>query len=285
VFRIYFSDGTTEEIEVPISITQNMNEFKKMLSEHLLVINQTDEIEFGNYINKEIKDLELHQSYDYLTTMLGWQKDKNGQNQFILEMYEPLNQPRIVNSQLDFEFTKGTLENQIEFLKKEIIPYKNTRLALVLGASSIVTSFINPHMNIGTLVTNVCGESTTGKSTVVDLAASLFGCPETSNYGLVRTFNATKNFILGMCESRNGIPIILDDVNANGDEHNISDLIYQLAMGEPRGRCNSTGNVQEKRSSWSRGCNNHFRISITREICSFTRRTRKNINSCWCSMD
>lgn len=251
VFRVYLSNGKKEEFILPISIVADDKEFRKELSKRLVVVNSNDAIKFSNYISKEIKDLELHEDYDFLTSKLGWQSDYNGVRRFILEKYEPLDAPRIINSSTNFEFTKGSLDGQIKFINEEILPFKNTRLALAISAASTITSFINPQLNIGTLVVNVCGASTTGKSTIVDLAASLFGSPETSNYGLVRTFNATKGFILGMCESRNGIPIILDDVNANGSEHNISDLIYQLAMGEPRGRLLSNGNVQKRRDSWS----------------------------------
>lgn len=251
VFRVFNSDKSFDDFTLPMSLVVDEKEFRKALANRLIIINQNDAKEFDNYINKEIKELELHENYDYLTRKLGWQLDSTGKSRFILEKYEPRNAPRIINADVDFQFTKGNLGGQLEFLNKEILPYRNTRLALAISAASTITSFINPSLNIGTLVVNVCGASTTGKSTIVDLAASLYGSPETSNYGLVRTFNATKGFILGMCESRNGIPIILDDVNANGSEHNISDLIYQLALGEPRGRLRSNGDVQKKRESWS----------------------------------
>lgn len=98
---------------------------------------------------------------------------------------------------------------------------------------------------------NVSGKSTTGKSTLAELAASLYATPETSNYGLVRTFNATKNFIFAISEGRHGLPIILDDANANSKEHDKADIIYKFALGESRGRCASGGTPGQRHSGWS----------------------------------
>ena len=117
--------------------------------------------------------------------------------------------------------------------------------------ASIVSSLVNQNVDIGTLVVNVSGPSSTGKSTIAQLSASLFGSPKICNSGLVRTFNATKNCLLTVCEGRNGLPIILDDANANANEHNRSDLIYQLALGESRGRLNNNGSLQRHRQGWS----------------------------------
>lgn len=98
---------------------------------------------------------------------------------------------------------------------------------------------------------NVSGKSTTGKSTIAELAASLYATPETSNYGLVRTFNATKNFIFALSEGRHGLPIILDDANANSKEHDKADIIYKFALGESRGRCASGGTPGQRHNGWS----------------------------------
>ena len=103
----------------------------------------------------------------------------------------------------------------------------------------------------GSLIINVNGSSTSGKSTITEVAGSLYGSPELSNNGIVRSFNATKNAIIAACEGRKGLPILLDDITANSEEHNKTELVYQLASNEPRGRCHNTGTLQEQRSGWS----------------------------------
>ncbi len=37
---------------------------------------------------------------------------------------------------------------------------------------------------------------------------------------MVRTFNSTKNALLAGSEDKYGLPILLDDINANRSEHN-----------------------------------------------------------------
>ncbi len=149
------------------------------------------------------------------------------------------------------KFLKGTKEGQVDFLEKEILPYKQTRLATVIGLSSVISSLIEPKKNIGPLILNITGCSTTGKSTIADLTASFFGTPETDNNGLVRTFNATQNFIFAVSEGRNGLPVILDDTSIqDSNKLNKSELIYQFAAGQPKGRCNSDGSPQINRKKW-----------------------------------
>lgn len=103
----------------------------------------------------------------------------------------------------------------------------------------------------GSFIINVSGKSSTGKSTITEVAGSLFANPILSQDGIVRGFNATKNALLAAGEGRNGLPILLDDLNANSSEHNRVDLVYQLAGNEPRGRCQNSGDLQSKRKGWA----------------------------------
>lgn len=202
-----------------------------------------------------VNGFQFHQTsgnVEYLTNKLGWQHIPGyNEPEFILKNIVVPNFPPILYAGDELDFTNGTLKGQLKFIKDEILPYKETRLAFVMGLTSVVSSYIQPHKSIGTLVVNVAGKSSTGKSTISELSASMFGDPKTSNHGLVRTFNATKTFLLEMTAGRNGLPIILDDANANPNEHSISDLIYQFDMGETRGRCNSNGSAQTKKTGWS----------------------------------
>lgn len=203
------------------------------------------------YIQQEVAEALKKGNYIYHTGIIGWQNIPNvPKKEFILDELNH-NGIKIQYYDSNLLFKKGTQEKQIDFIINQVIPHKETRLAMVLGLSSVVASYLEQFKSIGTLVINVCGKSSTGKSTIAELSASFFANPETSNYGLVRTFNATKNFIFAMSEGRCGIPIILDDANTNSSEHNKSDLIYQFVMSEPKGRCLSNGTAQQKRNGWS----------------------------------
>ena len=46
--------------------------------------------------------------------------------------------------------------------------------------------------------------------------ASLWGSPKISNYGIVRTFNATANSLVQTFTGTNGVPIVIDDATSLG---------------------------------------------------------------------
>ena len=182
---------------------------------------------------------------------LGWQKFKeDGEEQFVLENcfvdgthYEYFDKSLL--------FKKGTLEGQKKFLETEILPYKHTRLAMTLALASIIAGYIEDDNATGSLVINVCSRSTTGKSTITDLAGSFYANPKRSHNGIVRGFNATKNALLAASEGRYGLPILLDDLNSNSGEHDRINMVYQFNSNEPRGRCQNSGTLQPPRKGWN----------------------------------
>lgn len=257
--------GQFSTFEISSEQLADADQLQVALTKNSVLINSQYKSYVQGYLMEEFRNMLHSGGYETLTTTnLGWHYlSFVTKPVFILEN-KNVNGLNIEYVGTSMSFKAGTYIGQLKFIKDEVLPYKETQLALAMGLSSIVSSLVNSKREIGTLVVNVSGSSSTGKSTMAQLSASLYGSPVTSNFGLVRTFNATKNSILAMCEGRNGLPIILDDANANAKEHNKSDLIYQLAMGEARARCNNVGNnlAQRERLEWN--CDNYIRIFIIR---------------------
>lgn len=251
IIEVYFP-YVTNKFEIPFEIVSSSSELRKYLFKYGVIYKEFFEHWVNEYVVEGIQALQVSNGVINITHLLGWQNVNNeAYPKFILDKYQSKNRPLIEYYDKHFQFKKGTLEGQLEFIEEEILPYKETRMALTIGLASIVAGYIEPHKSIGTLVINVCGKSSTGKSSIMEIAGSMFANPELSNYGIVRTFNATENFIMSMCEGRNGIPILLDDINSNKDEHSKQNLIYQLASQEPRARCKNNGDTQIKRDKWS----------------------------------
>ena len=247
-----YNNGIRETFNIDTIKLSSSQTMRTELFKHRIYYRDFYDSFIQEYITDTLDVLSLSGKSSFNTEKLGWTHiDKHNGTKFVLGPMHIPNKGVIEYSDKNLKFTNGTKQNQIDFINQEILPYKETRFALVLGLSSIVASFIEEKVNAGTLVVNVSGQSSTGKSTIAELSASMYADPKTSNYGIVRTFNATKNFILGMSEGRNGVPIILDDANANANEHSKSDLIYQFALGESRGRCNSSGSTQSQKAGWS----------------------------------
>ena len=247
-----FNNGIRETFNIDTVKLASTQTMRNELFKHRIYYREFYDSLIAEYISDSLDVLSTSGKSVYNTEKLGWTFiDKQNGYKFVLGSMQIQGKGLVEYSDKSLKFVNGTKKAQIDFIREEILPYKETRFALVLGLSSIVASFIEDKVNAGTLVVNVSGQSSTGKSTIAELSASMYADPKTSNYGIVRTFNATKNFIFSMSEGRNGIPIILDDANANANEHSKSDLIYQFALGESRGRCNSSGTTQNQKAGWS----------------------------------
>jgi hypothetical protein len=241
----------TRDIKIPYMALQKTDMFLEYLSKHMVFVKDDFGILLQRYLHGEVRYLQMNCGTILYYDELGWQKlgDSN-KTEFILNSYSTA-MDRFQYRDDTLSFQNGTLSGQVDFIKSEILPYKETRLAMALGLASIIAGYTEEYTGIGSLIVNVSGKSSTGKSTITELAGSFFATPKLSNNGIVRGFNATKNAILSASEGRKGLPILLDDLNANRSEHNKRDLIYQLASNESRARCQNTGDLQEARSGWS----------------------------------
>ncbi len=103
----------------------------------------------------------------------------------------------------------------------------------------------------GTIIVNVCGESTIGKSTAQMLMTSPFMSPVIGNSGksLSICANNTQNMLYRHMKDVYGVPFVIDDITTN-EKVPLSDVIYAITQGEDKGRMNGDGEAREV-SSWS----------------------------------
>lgn len=149
-------------------------------------------------------------------------------------------------------FQGGKKEEFDAMLKSTVFPSVELSLALTIGYSAVLASRLDEEEDIGTIVVNLCGTSSTGKSTAEMLMVAPFMCPEISNKGkgLASTALATENAIYAKFSGIHGVPFVIDDINTNKDL-NFSTLIYSLVDGSPKGRCNGDGGLRDPGEGWS----------------------------------
>lgn len=200
------------------------------------------------YLMHEASMIQQSGQINYKHKSLGLFDDQ-GDTVFLLEQNKlKLGTSNYYND--NFEFTKGVEKEYQDFLDKEILPNDLTQLALVIGLSSVTSSYLKDYADVGTIVINFSGRSSTGKTTMSHFIASLWANPRISNSGLVKTFNSTEIAKLASIEGYNGIPIIFDDATTLG-AGNKSKLIYQLAEGESRARSANYGTEIAQGLQWS----------------------------------
>ncbi len=202
----------------------------------------------SEYLMNDYRECQQANRIEYCHTQLGWYTYR-GQEYFLYD------QTKIGNTlskctRTNFRFTSGDESKYRQFLAETVYPEPTLALALSIGYAAPVVSRLRDYADTGTIIVNLCGASSTGKTTVEQLLVSPFACPTESNKdGLIRTFHATSNAIFAGLDGVCGLPIVLDDVTTNPNI-DLPNLIYTLASGEQKGRCTSEGTLRQDGNGW-----------------------------------
>lgn len=117
-----------------------------------------------------------------------------------------------------------------------------------VAAFGVAAAFLPPLLNDLKLpqnpIVDYSGVSSSGKTTLLRLIASVWGYPPEANGGLIRSWNSTPVFLEELARLANELPIFLDEShNANPKE--VRNIIYQYGNGTGRGRGAKYGGVQK----------------------------------------
>ena len=201
------------------------------------------------YIAQEIQNRVRTGQVDYYHNNLGFTIMSDGTKRFLLgdTAYKGKTSTFVEHN---YKFKMGTKEDYQRFLDEHILPYKETRLAFAIGLSSVAASELREYGDIGTMIFNFTGQSSTGKTTMLQMLASLWGSPSISNRGIIRTFSQTQNSLVKTFTGANGVPIIVDDATVLGQK-DLSTLIYNMAQGEDKNRLDVNSEFKQSKGSWS----------------------------------
>lgn len=202
-----------------------------------------------DYLIQSAQTAQSHASYQYYHETLGYLIENGQPTKFLLGDTAYQNQVSLYADR-NFRFKNGISTDYDAFLKDHILPYESMRFALVLGLCSVSSSYLKNYADVGTMLINLSGASSTGKTTTAQFIASLWGEPKISNLGLVRTFNSTLNALLHTLRGISGVPVCLDDATTSGFK-NRTELIYQLAQSEPKLRMSSAVEIRDPGLTWS----------------------------------
>ena len=226
------------------------NNLLTKLAQNKVVLLPIYAFEISNYICNSYQQCIMKDEVEYQNKVLGWYTYQGQEYYFFDETY--FADKYATSSREEFLFQKGSREVYMDFLRNTIFPSVELSLALSIGYSAVVVSRLKPVCDLGTLIVNVSGVSSTGKSTAEMLMCSPFMYPDINDgtKGLNMSANATLNAISGAMEGVFGVPFVVDDIKTNPDI-NLSKYIYNIAAGTKRSRCNSDGTLQKKGFGWS----------------------------------
>lgn len=203
----------------------------------------------SNEVKGQARELKMESGVTELHhSKLGWHTI-DGNEYFLYDDKTLINgQPSICDR--EFDFTAGKKERYEELLTDIVFPRKELTLAYILGFSAVVVSRLDKLKiaELGTVVINVSGKSSMGKSTMEQLMISPFGNPAFSKYGLALTHSGTLNGILEALEGVHGLPRVIDDLQQNATI-NLTELLYTISQQETKMRCGEKWN--QNTDGWS----------------------------------
>ena len=202
----------------------------------------------SRYLMEGYRLCQTNDQYEYRHNSLGW-FEFQGRKLFLSDQTK-IDENHVSKYEKPFNFRRGSETEYIKFLKNEIFPIPTLALAISIGYSSVVASILKESCAIGTIIVNLCGASSTGKTTAEQLLVSPFACPAITNrYGLVHTFHSTANALFECLNGIHGMPIVLDDITTNKNI-DVENLLYTISNGEEKMRCQQDGTLRDSKSDF-----------------------------------
>lgn len=124
---------------------------------------------------------------------------------------------------------RGTRDKYWDILNKNVVPYIQTQAIVAFSTAAALASYIDSDLS---LILHLCGNSTTGKTTMLQLAASVWGSAKRNSNGIIQSWHATSNALVNTLCGYNGITLCFDELGASEtDAKAYLNLIYVLSMG------------------------------------------------------
>lgn len=141
---------------------------------------------------------------------------------------------------------KGDKEAWFDFVKAEMVDSIETQFTVSLAFSPLLHSALEEMIDVDNFVVHYRGDSSSGKTTELCLAASFYGPgTEKDPKGTISTWNATKNSLLRRLMNVHGILMGLDEVSMNR-EKDFTGLLYSICSGVEKDRLTRDAQVQAR---------------------------------------
>jgi putative DNA primase/helicase len=134
---------------------------------------------------------------------------------------------------------KGTLDEWKENVAKYCVGNSRLTFSVCLGFASLLLKICD----VANCGFNLVGQSSTGKTTCLKVAASIFGNPK-----YINVWRSTDNALETLAFKRNDMLLILDEIGLS-DANKIGDISYMFSSGQGKHRLDKNCN-QRKLREW-----------------------------------
>lgn len=142
----------------------------------------------------------------------------------------------------------GSKEEWLKMFSEEVQGNSCLELISSISLSSIVAGFIGEKYSLETLIVHIFGNSSTGKTTALRLAISMFGSPKISSNSLFSTYNTTENAMINRLGGTKGLTFAFDEISTSNIS-NFTKVIYTLSSGIDKARLNKNSELREQ-ATW-----------------------------------
>ena len=214
-----------------------------------LMMGKEEKIAYCNAMKESAK--RLGQSC-FLYDGLGYQMDEKGERKYF---------PDFAGENYDYAGdvdikTSGRAKNWASMYNKWVSGHAKLELVVAIALTAPVIYRINQFQPIGNFLVSFIGESSTGKTTALQLALSIYGKPTRGNGGLMDTLHGTVNAITNSIRKKNGFLNGFDEATGtllkSGKASEIwNNMIYDFSTGEDKKRMRSDLSMNERSCCYS----------------------------------
>lgn len=213
----------------------------------LLSSNKVKDVQ--NYLMVQLKQTPLVKQY----ADIGFLKNKT--NQLLVGLSKPIGEAvnnLVWNQQHSVAdiSVKGSYETWLQCIKDNVLGEIPLEFILGVGASALLIGYYNQiGFDKDSLMVELVGSSTTGKTTAAQLAISMFGPPIKGRNTLFQSFNGTQNAIPKLLGGNYGVPFLFDELSLSS-QGDLTKLVYTIAENREKKRLNETSSFQEQ-ATWA----------------------------------
>lgn len=232
----YKSFSGMKEITIPREEYLNKNNLIKYQSKGLDITHRNVAL-LTEYFNEKEKEAQIKNIH----TKLGF---SNYEGKTIYKLYECIGIDSKYEGIYDVK-PIGDKEEYINMINQEVIGNIALEFMVSISLSSVLLGYIGEDLGLDSIIVHLVGNSTTGKSTALKLAISLFGYPDVKRNGLFGTYNRTNNALLKKLNGLKGVPYALDEISMSYTQ-NFTNFVYGLANGTDKERLNKDSELKKK---------------------------------------
>lgn len=191
------------------------------------------------YLNYQIKCAPIQNTH----SCIGWKKNQLDKLIFRLNRSYGDSELSLLAEDSFFKTsTKGVFEEWKQMVVDNVLD-SNLEIALCVGFSSIILGYLSvtDKPDIGSLIVNFYGQSTSGKTTALHLINSIYANPVDTMF----SFSATQNALLAILNENKGVVTTIDELSASKTT-DLSELLYQIGQGQSRLRLSSASTLNQR---------------------------------------